>query len=42
MRFGYLFQICPFQMGRAPKGQRPMLQHHFSWKKLSLMAGMIW
>lgn len=26
----------------APRGQTPVLQYHFRWKKLSLMAGITW
>lgn len=26
----------------APRGQTPVLQHHFNWKTLSVMAGITW
>ena len=26
----------------APRGQTPVLQFHFNWKTLSLMAGITW
>src|SRR5579864_2802201 len=26
----------------APRGQTPVLQYHFNWKTLSLMAGITW
>ena len=26
----------------APRGETPVLQYHFRWKTLSLMAGMTW
>lgn len=37
-----LSEKCPIARTWAPKGQTPIVQHSFTWKQMSAVAGLSW